>query len=96
MKKLCCLFMVIGLLMVAMALPALAAGEGQAPDAAVEETTSETMEEIEIEDEETPLAGLPGMDRADIARIIIGAGCFMMIVAGTILITGYRRAHARR
>lgn len=95
MKKLSCLFIVIGLLMVTMALPALAAEE-QTSDAAVEETTSETMEEIEIEDEETPLAGLPGMGRADVARIIVGAGCCMMIVAGAILIIGYRREHMRR
>ena len=96
MKKLCCLFIVVGLLMVALALPSLAASETQSADAAVEETTSETMEEIEIEDEETPLAGLPGVDRADVARIIVGAGCCMMIVAGAILITGIRRGHVRR
>ena len=96
MKKLCCLFIVIGLLMVTMALPVLGVAEAQTSDAAVEETTSETMEEIEIEDEETPLAGLPGVGRGDVARIIVGAGCCMMIVAGAILITGIRRGHVRR
>ncbi len=96
MKKLCCLFLVVGFLMVAFALPVAAAAEAQSSDAAVEETTAESFEEIEIEDEDTPLAGLPGVGRSDVARMIVGAGCCMMAAAGVILIIGLRRGHVRR
>ena len=96
MKKLCCLFIVVGLLMVALTLPSLAASETQSADAAEETQTESLEEEIEIQEEDVPLAGLPGVGRADVARIIVGAGCCMMIVAGAILITGIRRGHVRR
>ena len=136
MKKWSCLLMIVGVLMVALALPTAAAdtssaqpvGEETAAETTEEleeleeETVEETLEipaleevipnpqtkysysdalvtvtaEIEIEDEETPLAGLPGVYRDDVARIIIGAGGCMIVAAGAILVTGLRREHARR
>ena len=94
MKKWSCLFVIVGLLMVALALPTVAADTSSAQPA--EETDIEAAEEIEIEDEETPLAGLPGVGRTDVARVIAGAGGCMIVAAGAILITGLRREHARR
>ena len=96
MKKLCAIFLAIGLMMVTLASPLAAAAEELAPDAAAEEAVLEDLGEIEIEDEETPLAGLPGVGRDDVARVIIVAGCCMLAVAGAILTVGMRREHARR
>ena len=89
--------MIVGVL-VSLALPTAAADTSSAQPVG-EETAAETteeLEEIEIEDEETPLAGLPGVYRDDVARIIIGAGGCMIVAAGAILVTGLRREHARR
>ncbi|MBR3561751.1 MAG: hypothetical protein IKN81_09565 [Oscillospiraceae bacterium] len=96
MKRICCLFLVIGFLMVAFALPVAASVETAEAEQIEALEESDTLEEIEIEDEETPLAGLPGVGRADVARIIVAAGCCMIVAAGAILITGLRREHVRR
>ena len=99
MKKTALFLAVVGLLTLTLALPVSAAIEKTAPEPAVEveETVEpEEMEELVIEEEDVPLAGLPGVSRLDVGHAMIGAGVVMIVVATAILTHGARREHARK
>ena len=95
MKKTAMFLALVGLLTLVLALPVSAAIEKTAAEA--EETADVTeMEELVIEEEDCPLAGLPGVSRVDVGRTMIGAGVVMIVVAVAILAHGARAEHARK
>ena len=97
MKKTALFLVVVGLLTIVLALPVSAAIEKTAPAAEAEETADALeMEELVIEEEDVPLAGLPGVSRMDVGRTMIGAGVVMIVVAVAILAHGARTKHARK
>lgn len=99
MKKTALFFVVVGLLTIVLALPVSAAIEKTAPEPAAEaEETVDMMEmeEMVIEEEDVPLAGLPGVSRLDVGRAMIGAGVVMIVVATVILAHGTRVKHTRK
>lgn len=97
MKKTALFLAVVGLLTLTLALPVSAAIEKTAPTAEAEETVDMMeMEELVIEEEDVPLAGLPGVSRMDVGRTMIGAGVVMIVVAFAILAHGARTKHARK
>ena len=99
MKKTALFLVVVGLLTIVLALPVSAAIEKSAPEptAEAEETVDMMeMEELVIEEEDVPLAGLPGVSRMDVGRTMIGAGVVMIVVAVAILAHGARTKHARK
>ena len=99
MKRIAGILLIVGLLTVAFALPVAAssADMAQAEADATEEALLPAEDgSIEIEDEETPLAGLPGMTSSDVSWMVTVAGIVMVAVAGVILVIGGRREHAHR
>lgn len=97
MKKTAMFLALVGLLTIVLALPVSAAIKKTAPAAEAEETADVTeTEELVIEEEDVPLAGLPGVSRVDVGRTMIGAGVVMIVVAVAILAHGARAEHARK
>ncbi|MBR3560855.1 MAG: hypothetical protein IKN81_04910 [Oscillospiraceae bacterium] len=83
MKRLSALLAILALL--SLTLPAYAAAE---------EIVS-IEEELVIEDEDVPLAALPGVSRSDVAHVMIGVGVCMIAAAGVILTVDARQERAR-
>ena len=63
--------------------------------AAAEEELISIEDELVIEDEDVPLAALPGVSKSDVAHTMIGVGVCMVVAAGVILTVDARRERAR-
>ena len=85
MKRLSAIFAILALLSLLLALPAYAAAE---------EIVS-IEDELIIEDEDIPLAALPGVSKSDMAHTMIGVGVCMVVAAGVLLTVDARRERAR-
>ncbi len=85
MKRLSAFLAVLALLSLILALPAYAAAE----------ESIRIDDEMIIEDEDVPLAALPGVSKTDAAHTMIGAGVCMVAVAGVLLTVDARRERAR-
>ena len=85
MKWLSAAFAILAMFFLFLALPV---------HAAAEEIIS-IEEELIIEDEDVPLAALPGVSRADAAHTMIGAGVCLVVAAGVLLTVDARRERAR-
>ena len=85
MKRLSAIFAILALLSLLLALPAYAAAE---------EIVS-IEDELIIEDEDIPLAALPGVSKSDMAHTMIGVGVCMVLAAGVLLTVDARRERAR-
>jgi hypothetical protein len=85
MKRLSAIFAILALLSLLLALPAYAAAE---------EIVS-IEDELIIEDEDIPLAALPGVSKSDVAHTMIGVGVCMVLAAGVLLTVDARRERAR-
>ena len=85
MKRLSAIFAILALLSLLLALPAYAAAE---------EIVS-IEDELIIEDEDIPLAALPGVSKSDVAHTMIGVGVCMVVAAGVLLTVDARRERAR-
>ena len=85
MKRLSAIFAILALLSLLLALPAYAAAE---------EIVS-IEDELIIEDEDIPLAALPGVSKSDVAHTMIGVGVCLVVAAGVLLTVDARRERAR-
>ena len=85
MKRLSAILAILALLSLLLALPAYAAAE---------EIVS-IEDELIIEDEDIPLAALPGVSKSDVAHTMIGVGVCLVVAAGVLLTVDARRERAR-
>ena len=85
MKRLSAIFAILALLSLLLALPAYAAAE----------EIINIEDELIIEDEDIPLAALPGVSKSDVAHTMIGVGVCMVLAAGVLLTVDARRERAR-
>ena len=85
MKRLSAVLAILALLSLLLALPAYAAAE----------EIINIEDELIIEDEDIPLAALPGVSKSDVAHTMIGVGVCMVLAAGVLLTVDARRERAR-
>ena len=85
MKRLSAILAILALLSLLLALPAYAAAE----------EIINIEDELIIEDEDIPLAALPGVSKSDVAHTMIGVGVCMVLAAGVLLTVDARRERAR-
>ena len=85
MKRLSAILTILALLSLLLALPAYAAAE----------EIINIEDELIIEDEDIPLAALPGVSKSDVAHTMIGAGVCLIVAAGVLLTVDARRERAR-
>lgn len=85
MKRLSAIFAILALLSLLLVLPAYAAAE----------EIINIEDELIIEDEDIPLAALPGVSKSDVAHTMIGVGVCMVLAAGVLLTVDARRERAR-
>ena len=85
MKRLSAIFAILALLSLLLALPAYAATE----------EIINIEDELIIEDEDIPLAALPGVSKSDVAHTMIGVGVCLVVAAGVLLTVDARRERAR-
>lgn len=85
MKRLSAILAILALLSLLLALPAYAAAE----------EIINIEDELIIEDEDIPLAALPGVSKSDVAHTMIGVGVCLVVAAGVLLTVDARRERAR-
>ena len=85
MKRLSAVLAILALLSLLLALPAYAAAE----------EIINIEDELIIEDEDIPLAALPGVSKSDVAHTMIGVGVCLVVAAGVLLTVDARRERAR-
>ena len=86
MKWLSAAFAILALFFLFLALPV---------HAAAAEELIRIEDELVIEDEDVPLAALPGVSRSDAAHAMIGTGVCLVVAAGVLLTVDARRERAR-
>ena len=91
MKRIAAVLVVAGFMMITLALPVWAVNHEETAEETGEILLTEDASVIEIEEEDVPLAGLPGLYRSDVSKVLMIAGTGMIVIAGVILISGIHR-----